>query len=155
MNEHEITALEQQMMKEHRKDLEALARLKRFLPSNGSTSAPETSKAMPVQPSEAITPLVPDEYTPLKEAIRDIVNNDPSVRWTNPKMLKYLREIGFELKAKKPIYSINQGTKKLIEAGEIKLIRKGYGSTPSVYRGLTPLEQAARESVEDSDLAVD
>ena len=153
MDDKEITALERQMLKEHQKDLEALARLKRFLPSNGSTSAPAITNAMPAQPSEPIAPLVPEEGTPLKHAIRDIMNNDPTVKWSNGKMLKYLSSNGFELKAKKPIYSIGQATQKLVESGKIKLVKQGFGSSPNSYRGITKLEQAALESAEE--LAVD
>ena len=155
MDANEIPTLEQEMMKEHQKDLAALARLKRFLPSNGSASASEISNAMPVQSSDPITPLVPEEDTPLKHAIRDIMNNDPTVKWSYRKMLKYFSDIGFKLKAKKPIYSIGQATQKLVGAGQIKLLKQGFGSSPNSYRGLTPLEQAALESAQKLELEAD
>ena len=149
MDKKTVTELEQQMLEEHRKDLEALARLKRFLPSKDNMGGLETSTTITEPPSHStITPLVPEEGTPLKHAIRDILNHDPSVKWTNSKVLKYLIDIGFELKAQKPIYSIGQATQQLISSGEIKLVKKGSGSAPSTLCGLTSLEQAARESAE-------
>ena len=146
MDRDQVAAMERQMLEEHRKDVEALERLKRFLlppNSSGVTSQRETLFHQPV------IPLVPEGDTPLKYALRDIMNNDPNVRWTNPKMLKYLKEIGFTLNAKQPIYSIGQATQRLLDAGEIKLLIRGSGSTPNVFRGLTDLEQAARDSAEE------
>ena len=149
MDQKKVTDIEREMLEEHRKDLKALARLKRFLHSSESTSAPQTSNAIPVQPSEPIAPLVPEEGTPLKHAIRDIMNNDPNRKWSNGKMLNYLSSIGFNLKAKKPIYSIGQATQQLVESGEVKLQKQGFGSLPNIYRGLTQLEKSALESAEE------
>ena len=70
---------------------------------------------------------------------------------TNPKMFKYLKDIGFRLNAKKPIYSIGQATQRLINSEQIKLLRKGAGNKPNIFRGLTNLEQAARESSEEME----
>ena len=145
MDNEQVAAMEKQMLEEHRKDVEALERLKRFLPSNSSGVTSQGKTVL----HEPVTPLIPEEDTPLKYAIRDIMNNDPNVRWTNSKMLKYLKEIRFTLNAKQPIYSIGQATQKLLNTGEIKLLMKGAGSTPNVFRGLTDLEQAARESAEE------
>ncbi len=142
MKHEQISAMERQMQKEHRKDVEALGRLKRFLPSNSLGATSQVT-------AQSVVPFVPEEDSPLKDAIRNIMNNDPVVRWTNTKMFKYLTEVGFKLNAKQPIYSIGQATQRLFDAGEIKLVRKGAGSTPNFFRGLTALEQAARESAEE------
>lgn len=150
MDQDQIAAMEQQMMEEHRKDMEALARLKRFIPPNGATSGASRSSITVSAPSPVV-PLVPEEGTPLKHAIRDIANHEPSVRWTNVKMLKYLESIKFELNAQKPIYSIGQATQKLIDRGDLKLVKKGSGNTPNIFRGLTGLELAAREDAENRD----
>jgi hypothetical protein len=153
MDSDQIAAMERQMQEEHKKDMEALARLKRFLPGNGASSNGATSAAthQAASPTQPVFPLVPAEGTPLKHAIRDIMNHDPSVRWTNVKMLKYLQDIKFELNAIKPIYSIGGATQKLFDAGEIKIVKKGSGNTPHVFRGLTPLEQAARDAAAKED----
>ena len=148
MEKDQIDAMERQMLEEHRKDMEALARLKRFLPADGATKGSSaTSQVTAV--SKPVSPLVPEDDVPLWHAIRDIMNHDPSVRWTNPKMFKYLKDIGFRLNAKKPIYSIGQATQRLINSERIKLLRSGTGSTPNIFRGLTALEQAARESADE------
>ena len=153
MDKKKVVELEQQMLEEHRKDLEALTRLKRFLPSNDNVGGQETSTIITEPPSHStIASLVPEEGTPLKYAIRDILNNDPSVKWINKKILQYLLDVGFELKAQKPIYSIGQATQQLLGSGEIKLVKKGFGSTPNILRGLTLIEQVAREEAEDLDV---
>ena len=107
MDNDQIAALERQMQEEHKKDLDALDRLKRFLPSNGSEHAAGTH-AEATQVARPASQFVPEADTPLVYAVRDVMNYDPAVRWTNPKMLKYLTDSGFELKAKQPIYSIGQ-----------------------------------------------
>ena len=142
MDNEQIAAMERQMQEEHRKDVDALERLKRFLPSNGLGATSQVT-------AQSVIPLVPEEDTPLKDAISDIMDNDPTVRWTNTKMLKYLTDVGFKLNAKQPIYSVGQATQRLLDSEKIKLVRKGAGSTPNIFRGLTALEQAARESAEE------
>ncbi len=153
MDKDQIAAIERQMQEEHKKDMEALERLKRFIPSSGINGNASDVHQVPLQSISKIpvTPLVLEEGTSLKHAIRDIMNHDPSIRWTNVKMLKYLEDIKFELKAKKPIYSIGQATQKLVDGGEIKLVKKGSGNAPNIYRGLNQLEQAAREASENEE----
>lgn len=82
-----------------------------------------------------------DDTTGLKYTIREVMNQDANVRWTNPKMMSYLQNSGYPLKAKRPIYSIGQATNKLVEKGDIILVRKGAGNEPNVYRGLTEFER--------------
>ncbi len=148
MDNEQVAAMERQMLEEHRKDVEALERLKRFLPSNSSEVTSQEKTVL----HQTVTPLIPEEDTPLKYAIRDIMNNDPNVRWTNSKMLNYLENIRFTLNAKRPIYSIGQATQRLLGTEEIKLLIRGAGSTPNVFRGLTDLERTARESAEELEV---
>jgi hypothetical protein len=65
-------------------------------------------------------------------------------------MLSHLQKIGYDLKAKRPIYSIGQATGRLAEKGEIVIVRKGSGNEPNVYRGLTLEEQQKRETASEN-----
>ena len=138
MDATKIETLERQMIEEHRKDLEALARLKRFLPSNVATASPidERQTKLPVY----LEVRVEDDMdeTPvmtLRGKIEQTVNSDPNLKWTTQKVLAYLRQVGFPLNAKKPIYSVGQTLKILADQGRIRLVRKGVGSAPNIYRG--------------------
>ncbi len=50
-------------------------------------------------------------------------------------MVKHLTDMGFNLKAQKPVFSVGQAMRKLADQGRIKLIRKGSGSEPNIYKG--------------------
>ncbi len=148
MDRTQIEQIERQMEEDHRLDREALERLKRFIPVNGNgNSHPASNLAQPV--SQPKLPYVPEEGTPLKHAVRDIMNNDPTQKWTNPKMLQYLKKVGFPLNAKKPVISVSQATQRLEAGGQIKLLKSGSGNSPNVYRGLTQLELAAKQESDD------
>jgi hypothetical protein len=135
MDAAQIGALERQMLEEHRKDLEALARLKRFLPTNGSGAKSIDDNQMDLPGAVAEADLDEGPVVSLRGTIEQIVNSDPTVRWTTQKVLKRLQQTGFPLKAKKPIYSVGQALQKLSEGGRIRVVRRGVGSAPNIYKG--------------------
>jgi hypothetical protein len=137
MDATQIETLERQMVEEHKKDLEALARLKRFLPSNGSTPKPPDERQMrlPVNLEVRVEDDMEDApVVTLRGKIEQTVNSDPNLKWTTQKVLAHLRQVGFPLNAKKPIYSVGQSLKILADQGRIRLVRKGLGSAPNIYR---------------------
>jgi len=141
MDATQITALERQMLEEHKKDLEALARLKRFLPTNGSApTVDERQMALPVL-GRLDEDLDEAPVKSLRGTIERIVNADPSVRWTTQKMVFHLQGIRFPLRAKKPIYSVGQSMQILANRGAIRLVRRGVGAAPNIYRGKSNNEQ--------------
>jgi hypothetical protein len=133
MNQEQIAEIERHMREEHRKDLEALARLKRFLPQNGLSHPVPAAEVEQIDLDEDFED--PKPVTSLRSKIGEVLNENPSVRWTTQKVLARLREDKFPLKAQKPIYSVGQALQKLVTKGTIRIIRHGTGSDPNVYKG--------------------
>lgn len=71
-------------------------------------------------------------------AIESHVNADPEKRWTVSKMMATLTAEGFDLKAKKPIYSVGQTLQKMAAKGRLRLVVRGTGSAPNVYKANVP-----------------
>lgn len=141
MEATQIAVLERQMLEEHKKDLEALARLKRFLPTNGSApTVDERQMALPA-PGQQDEDLDEAPVKSLRGTIERVINADPTVRWTTQKMVSNLQRIRFPLRAKKPIYSVGQSMQILAERGAIRLVRRGVGSAPNIYKGKINNEQ--------------
>jgi len=145
-----ISAIKEEL----RKDLEALERVERLMAKNGVPSLPDERQA--VMPLSLVLPdRTEDEdgndnaVASLKDTIEATVNAEPALRWTTQKVLVRLQQNGFPLRAKKPIYSVGQAMQKLAEAGAIKLVRKGSGNQPNIYKG-KPKEQPA--SAQDDPL---
>ncbi|HTR36884.1 MAG TPA: hypothetical protein VMH80_13330 [Bryobacteraceae bacterium] len=128
------------LREELRKDLEALERVERLMAAkNGSPAA--GGHALPINlrvaDSLAIDDGDEDDEGPansLRGTIESTINANPEVRWTNQKMLAHLQKIQFPLRAKKPIYSIGQAMQKLQEAGKIRIVRRGAGNQPNIYK---------------------
>lgn len=136
-----LAALKEELLK----DMEALERVERLIAAkNGSLSRPdERQYQLPISPKPQadldIDSFEEDEENSTGISIRgkiaEIMNSDPSVRWTTQRVLFHLQAIEFPLKAKKPIYSIGQSLNSLVKQGRIRLIRKGSGSEPNIYKG--------------------
>jgi hypothetical protein len=130
------------LKEELRRDLEAIERVERLMAlKNGSISnKDERQTVLPINISLEDSLAMQDEDedqdqgTSLKGAIAATINADPAMRWTNRKMLTHLQQIGFKLRAQKPIYSIGQAMQKLCDAGDIRIVRKGAGNLPNVYK---------------------
>lgn len=84
----------------------------------------------------------------LRGTIESIINSDPSVRWTTQKMLAYLQKTGYDLKAQKPVYSIGQALQKLVDADRIRIIQRGAGSSPNIYKGKVAKAQEEGEGMD-------
>ncbi|MBV9745306.1 MAG: hypothetical protein JO099_16210 [Acidobacteriia bacterium] len=137
---HKLVALKEEL----RKDLEALERVERLIASkNGALLRPDDRQfALPmnvqVDDRNTLTDETDEDLGPrtsLRGKIAEIINSDPQVRWTTPKMLIHLQSIDFPLHAKKPIYSIGQSMQKLAEKGVIRIVRRGVGNQPNIYKG--------------------
>ncbi len=123
------------LKEELRKDLEALERVERLMAAKNGSAAPVSENQLPLlQVSEA------DEFdseapaSSLRGTIEQIVNGDPSSRWTTQKVLARLKEMKYDLRAKQPIYSVGQTLNVLVKKGRIRLARKGAGSAPNIYK---------------------
>jgi hypothetical protein len=142
----------QALKEELRRDLEAIERVERLMASKNGSPKDERQVIMPLTLSISDTIGVQDDEendgqaVSLKGTIESTINSDLSVKWTNQKMLAHLEKTGFPLRAKKPIYSIGQAMQKLSDSGAIKLVRKGMGNQPNIYRG-KPKEQPVNTEV--------
>ena len=135
MNPTELAAVEDEL----REDLEAFARVRRVLASrNGSPSSASRI-------AEAALASNPDDLDEapirsLRGTVEQTVNSSPMTKWTTQKVLFEMQRNGFHFKAEKPIYSVGQALQKLVQKGKIRLVRKGAGSAPNVYRAGTDNE---------------
>ena len=130
LSDDQIRKLEEEMREEHRRDLEALERLKRFLPgaSNNHRQLSLSHEALGVENGD-------EEYSgSIKGKIEEVMSADPNKKWTVPKMLDHLRHLHFPLHAKKPQVSIGTAFGRLYsKEKKITLLRKGSGRIPNVY----------------------
>jgi hypothetical protein len=139
------------LKEELRKDLEALERVERLMAAkNSSLSRPDDRQlALPINgiptKQDAIDTAEEDAdnapSTSLRGKIAEVINSDPNARWTTQRVLAHLQELHFPLKAQKPIYSVGQSLNGLAKRGMIRLVRKGTGSEPNIYKGKIPVGQ--------------
>lgn len=141
LDANQIAAMEKAMDEEHRRDREALQRLKRFLPTGSSGSnghdAPiviDRSGETEARPWEDIDFVEADPETIIGR-VETIMMSDPEKRWTVPSMVAHLKTIGFPLEAKKPQATMGLVFAKLRKRHKIRLVRRGSGRNPNTYRG--------------------
>jgi hypothetical protein len=136
MKPEQILDLERKMLEEHRKDVEALQRLKRFMPANGYAPAGD-KRQLPLVPNDAndVDEEEGGSATTIRGTIESIMNSDVRRKWTVQTMLAHLLSINFPFKAKKPINSVSLSLQALYKKQRIVVVRKGAGSEPSIYRG--------------------
>jgi hypothetical protein len=141
----QIAAMEKNMLEEHRKDREALERLKRFLPKDGDN--PKTGET--VQSPDPAPLLQLDEGlapNTIIGKVESVMIADTTRRWTIQLMLQQLKHDNFPLAAQKPESTLGLVFAKLHRRKRIKLVRRGGGRTPNVYQGILPIQEG------DSDL---
>ena len=71
-------------------------------------------------------------------------------RWTMRRMLKYLQQIGFDLRDK-PEGSISAALGKLAQGGKLKVVRRGAGSMASIYQWRSPDEPVTDTQAHDGE----
>jgi hypothetical protein len=146
-----MDAAEIRLLKEElRKDLEAIERVERLMAAKNSPR-PADEHQLPPGAEPAVAGQEPDDSEDFTEAPRDslrgtierIVNTDTTTRWTTQKVLARLKELNFNLRAKKPIYSVGQSLNILATRGRIRVARRGAGSAPNIYKGIERTPAAA------------
>jgi hypothetical protein len=154
-----LAALEEEL----RRDLEAITRVRRMMDFKSGLLTPSSAqRELPLSPAGTFSfnPVNAMEgpededarpSTSLRGMIEQIINMDPSVRWTTQKVLAHLQQVKFPLRAAKPIYSVGQALQGLVRTGKIRLARKGSGSEPNIYKGRIP--DAKQAETEGSSLA--
>ncbi len=130
-----LTALEEEL----RRDLDAITRVRRLMAlKNGSLVHPPDERQLAFSTVTANVAQDEDEKdvdrSSLIGTIEETINANPSARWTTQKMLTHLNAEGYPLRAAKPVYSVGQALNKLFKQGRIRIVRKGAGSEPNIYR---------------------
>lgn len=164
LSKQQLEELERAMLVDHKRDLDALNRLKRFLPDSVASPYPVGTGAEkqddPVSRPTTVISLLKSEpsvfnedeqdVVSLRSKIAEVMKADPSRGWTGRKMLAHLQTIGFPLQANKPLNSVVIATSYWVKKGEAFVSRKGSGRMPNIIRwkqgaGSTP---AANESLD-------
>lgn len=143
-----LASLEEEL----RRDLDAIARVKELM----ARKRPPDSRqyALPIPISDKAKDSIDDLDAPaqsLRGTIENMINADPEARWTTQKVLAHLQQTGFPLKAQKPIYSVGQALQKLVDKGSIRIVRKGIGSQPNIYKALAVARQDETEDHSGGD----
>jgi hypothetical protein len=128
----QIEELERAMLAEHHKDLEALTRLKRFLPANGAAKAVATQPPIPVAPLAARVATVEDAKS-LRTRVAEVMSANPESQWTAQSMLAKLLTTDFKTEAKNPIPSVQLVMARWEKLGKAVLVRKGTGRIANKY----------------------
>jgi hypothetical protein len=131
----QIEQLERKMREEHQKDLDALTRLKRYMP----TPAEQVSAAKPKEQGVDPAPRLADSHTTevvksLRAHVAEIMAADPTIMWDAPKMVATLQARGVALQAKTPTPGIQLIMARWLDLGKALLVRKGSGRTPNIYQ---------------------
>lgn len=142
----QLAEVEQRMEEEHRKDREALIRLKRFLNTDGH-SGPVIA---PMEEEDEHGSPYPDSII---GKVTILLQTDPLRKWTVPEIVTQLRSERFPLTAKKPESTIGLTLRKLHKRGLIKIVRKSSGHNPSVYRWKTEAKEATSQQGSEGERA--
>ncbi|MDP9054170.1 MAG: hypothetical protein M3N93_07690 [Acidobacteriota bacterium] len=147
MTHEQILSLREEL----KRDIEALDRVERIIAAKDAVAkSDERQIPLPIRSVAADQDLDESPVTSLRGTIAATINSDTTVKWTTSKMLSHLEKTGYPLKAKKPIYSVGQTMQILAEQGKIRLVRRGAGSAPNIYRGVEKnLEQNTGSKPED------
>ena len=126
----QISEIERAMREEHAKDLEALRRLKKYLPNQEGA----TQRAGVASPPNLT-------YPSLKDKILKLINAEPVRKWQRSEMEAALYREGFPIAAQNKAAAVNQALRALVRNEAITLVVQGVGKAPSVYRSILNEEQ--------------
>jgi len=138
------------MEEEHKKDLEALARLQRFLDSPAPSSKTNGVHILPADlPTTKLSTneeaAFEDHGAYLIRAALAVVRSRPDTSFSPRAVQQALLERNFPLVGdeRRQLVSIGQSLKKLAGRNEIRLVRHGKGREPNLYRALRTVMIAA------------
>lgn len=129
----QLAAIELAMAEEHRRDKEALDRMKRFIRGGDSPQ----QRPLSLAPSTFVRDEEDEDDSgegSIRSKVAEVFDANPDRRWTIPQMVAYLNEIGFTLKAQRPEATMYGVFQRLRERGRIRIVRRGTGRTPHTYR---------------------
>ena len=127
------------MLTEHRRELEALNLLKKRYANSKNGHSPMVAAAVEaVSSSPGAYPLEDNIPLPMTmlDRVSQIVRGHPEVPWDAPKMVNVFRSSGIPLRAERPLSTFNRIFRKLQKRGIVRLVRRGKGTGPNVYRAV-------------------
>lgn len=134
---------------ELRRDLEAVERVRKMMAfKNGALSSHSTDNSAQLEFADEEANLSDAPVTSLRSTIEAMINRDQVTRWTVQKVVAELKAMNIGLKAEKPVYSVGQAMKILAGRGKIRLVRRGSGSEPNIYKARSP---EAKEGPSEQD----
>jgi hypothetical protein len=150
LDANQLATIESAMAEEHRKDREALQRLKRFLPPNGSNG--RVTQVLTIASDGTVEES--EEPQTIIDKVEQVMQADPSKRWTVPAMVTYLKQINFPLAAKKPQATMGLVFAKLVgKRRTIRVVKRGAGRNPNVFRAVQPQQEGASDNHSQSERA--
>jgi hypothetical protein len=147
----QLESIRRAMEEEHRRDLEALERLKRFMPANASRTVSATALMPPAANSgqsredDARDLEHSDSSGSIIAAIERVFREHPERAWDGPRILNELKRMGDAPKAVNPMTTISVSLKKLSDRSVIRLVRPGSGRTPHLYQWQPTVDRYERE----------
>jgi len=138
MTKTEVQRLKERLQSEYTKKLEALALVEQMLAEDSERSDILTNGATVI--SHAATPQTANDdeddfgnTETLISQVSGLLAADPEKKWTVNRIEQDLLRKGFKFLASKPTASIHTCITKLKKRGQIRVIRHGKGSMPSLY----------------------
>lgn len=141
----QLSEVERRMEEEHRKDREALLRLKRFLDLGEQTSVITIHR-------EEDSSNVDDTPTIISK-VESVFADDFTRKWTVPTMIAHLRHEGFPLVAQKPEATMGQVFARLQQRGVIRLVRRGAGRRPNIFKAVAQTKEEEKSEASQSERA--
>jgi hypothetical protein len=126
----QIAEIERKMKEEHKRDLEALQRLRKYLPASETANRSAQSGAEEPRSSNG---RPRGRKTGLRKKIREAIDSMPDQHLTRAEIAEILDADGFEIQAVDPVSSMNQALRKLVIRKDIALAKPGLGSSPAKY----------------------
>ena len=134
----DFTAMERVIDQEYLRAKAALQTLRKYF-EQGSSSHVSSMVIYPTIPESADVDVeyvdVEDNPQSIIGKVDAVMNADPTKKWTVASMIAYLQHSGFSLAAKKPEATMGLVFTKLRNRGKIRIVRRGSGRNPNVYRG--------------------
>jgi hypothetical protein len=126
LTESQIQEIRSRMQEEHRRDIEALERLMRFLPVSAQ---PNGKQAFPPAADNGMAP-----EDSVLGGIERILRDHANRTWTSQQIRAELERRGFGLKAKNPMATISVALKKLEDRDKATVVMRGSGREPNRYQ---------------------
>lgn len=157
----DLDAVEKKIQEEFLRAKDALETLRKYFGHNANSSENGSSGRIQQIAIARVPEIVPTsaadsdeedgETQSIIDKVEEIMQSDPSKKWTVPSMVAYLKYIHFPLVAKKPAATMGLVFAKLAyKRKTIRMVKKGSGRNPNWFRG-NPIQVEAVPTAEGSE----